>query len=107
MTFRSGMVLKNETKIPVEVNVFNSKLTFRIEPHEEISIPILSSYQDRLCIRPSSDFGYAWCSHENALFWKNLKKKNNHPIVECRSADTETPPFRYQVIADFVSQSET
>ncbi|KAJ3092913.1 hypothetical protein HK102_000456 [Quaeritorhiza haematococci] len=98
VTFRSAMVVANETRHTVEVIVVNAQGhrtagPFSVEPTKECSVPIERCYHDYIVVRPQG-FGFQW---SNPLpFWRDMQKEKAIPLVSCR-ADPQTSPFLFQI----------
>ncbi|KAI9208535.1 uncharacterized protein BJ171DRAFT_419574 [Polychytrium aggregatum] len=108
VTFRSVTVVQNETNLPLELMVVNSKKQmtsgiYNMEPGQECFIPIEASYCDSIMIRPHEGFGYKWSTER--LYWRDLQRDRFFPLVECPSYDVSTPVFRFQVNTIFHSRS--
>jgi vacuolar protein sorting-associated protein 13A/C len=74
VTFRSGKVIRNSTKIEIEIAMTRSSSekkpkAQRILPGEFYSIPIESAYHDSIYVRPA-DFGYKWSMQ--GIHWRDL-----------------------------------
>ncbi|KAJ3408710.1 hypothetical protein HDV05_004781 [Chytridiales sp. JEL 0842] len=110
VTFRSSTVIYNLTNISVDVIVINSRgqrvgVPVCLGPSEEFPIPIESSYYDKILIRPQESFGYGWSNE--TLYWRDWQPDVKSPIlVGCKSSDSSTAPFRFQVNIASTGQSQ-
>ncbi|KAI8823370.1 uncharacterized protein EV422DRAFT_352091 [Fimicolochytrium jonesii] len=99
VTFHSTVGFQNNTTVPLEVVVVNQRKQrvpghTALDPGQDYFLPIESSYNDLVQIRPAEGFGYDWCSE--LLNWRDLQKKEAS-LVTCRSMDPSAPAFRFQV----------
>lgn len=104
ITFRSPLVVENNTQIPVEVGVFSpeegSLLKIeKIPPGEARPAPIGAAFMHSLVVRPDQGFGYSWSNER--LFWKDLLKRPTRTIT-CRGESSEqSPPFYFRMNAAY------
>ncbi|KAL9586008.1 MAG: hypothetical protein Q9203_004021 [Teloschistes exilis] len=100
ITFRSPLVVENNTQIPVELGVFspeegNLLKIEKIPPGEGRPAPVGAAFMHSLVVRPDQGFGYAWSNER--LFWKDLLKRPTRTIT-CRGEGNEqSPPFYFQL----------
>jgi vacuolar protein sorting-associated protein 13A/C len=104
ITFRSPLLVENNTQIPVEVGVFSPdeghllKIE-KIPPGDARPAPVGSAFMHALIVRPDQGFGYTWSNER--LFWKDLLRRPTR-ILTCRGeSDNQAPPFYFQMHASF------
>ncbi|CEO60240.1 Putative Function: promotes endosomal cycling of TGN [Penicillium brasilianum] len=104
ITFRSPMLVENNTQIPVELGVFSPddghllKIE-KILPGDARPAPVGSAYLHSVVIRPDQGFGYDWSNER--LFWKDLMKRPTRTIKCVSEGGQQSPPFYFQVNATF------
>lgn len=104
ITFRSPLVVENNTQIPVEIGVFNPEEGHllkieKVAPGDARPAPVGAAYMHSLIVRPDQGFGYTWSNER--LFWKELLKRPTR-IITCRGeSDDESPPFYFQMHAAY------
>lgn len=104
ITFRSPLVVENNTQIPIELGVFSPDegLLVKIEkiaPGEARPSPVGAAFMHSLVIRPDPGFGYSWSKER--LFWKDLLKRPTGTI-SCKGEQQDSmPPFYFQMNAVF------
>ncbi|KAF2812089.1 vacuolar protein sorting-associated protein-like protein vps13 [Mytilinidion resinicola] len=104
ITFRSPLLVENNTQIPIELGVFSSEEGHllkieKIAPGDARPAPVGSAYMHSLVIRPDQGFGYTWSNER--LFWKDLLQRPTRTIT-CRGEQDDTsPPFYFQMHAAF------
>ncbi|KAL8703518.1 MAG: hypothetical protein Q9201_003303 [Fulgogasparrea decipioides] len=100
ITFRSPLLVENNTHIPVEIGVFSPEEGHllkieQIPPGEGRPAPVGAAFMHSLVVRPDQGFGYAWSNER--LFWKDLLKRPTRTIT-CRGEGNEqSPPFYFQL----------
>lgn len=104
ITFRSPLLVENNTQIPVELGVFDAQEGHllkieKIAPGESRPAPVGAAYMKSLLVRPDQGFGYAW-SLEN-LWWRDLLKRSTRTMTCNGENDKQTPPFYFQMNANF------
>ncbi|KAI5287431.1 hypothetical protein KEM54_006005 [Ascosphaera aggregata] len=111
ITFRSPIVVENNTQIPIELGIFSQEEghLLRIEkiaPGESRCAPVGSAYLHSLVVRPDQGFGYEWSNE--VLYWKDLLKRPTRSI-SCRSEHNprQQPPFYFQMHASYDSRDPT
>jgi len=107
ITFRSPLLVENNTQIPVELGVFSPgdghllKIE-KILPGDARPAPVGSAYLHSIVIRPDQGFGYDWSNER--LFWKELMRRPTRTI-KCDSENgQQSPPFYFQVNATYDSK---
>ncbi|CAK7241751.1 MAG: Vacuolar protein sorting-associated protein 13 [Sporothrix thermara] len=101
VTFRSPLVVENETQLPVEIGVYDAheghllKIE-KIAPGEARPAPVGAVYLKSLVVRPDSGFGFDWSTE--TLWWRDLLKRPTRTMV-CRGEHGES--FFFQVNANF------
>lgn len=104
ITFRSPLLVENNTQIPVELGVFspeegNILKIEKIPPGEGRPAPVGAAFMHSLIVRPDQGFGYAWSNER--LFWKDLLKRSTRTIT-CKGESTDqSPPFYFQMNATY------
>jgi vacuolar protein sorting-associated protein 13A/C len=104
ITFRSPLLVENNTQIPVEIGVFSPEEGHilkieKIAPGDARPAPVGAAYLHSLIVRPDQGFGYTWSSER--LFWKDLLKRPTRTITCRGDTDDQTPPFYFQMHAAF------
>ncbi|KAL8833621.1 MAG: hypothetical protein Q9170_004169 [Blastenia crenularia] len=100
ITFRSPLVVENNTQIPVELGVYSPEEGHllkieKIPPGEGRPAPVGAAFMHSLVVRPDQGFGYAWSNER--LFWKDLLKRPTRTIT-CKGEDNDSsPPFYFQL----------
>ena len=104
ITFRSPLLVENNTQIPIELGMFSPdeghllKID-KIAPGDARPAPIGSAYMHSIVIRPDQGFGYAWS--DERLFWKDLLKRPTRTITCRGEQDDQAPPFYFQMHAAY------
>ncbi|KAL8710768.1 MAG: hypothetical protein Q9220_004786 [cf. Caloplaca sp. 1 TL-2023] len=104
ITFRSPLVVENNTQIPVELGVYSPEEGHllkieKIPPGEGRPAPVGAAFMHSLVVRPDQGFGYTWSNER--LFWKDLLKRPTRTIT-CRGEGNEqSPPFYFQMNSSF------
>lgn len=104
ITFRSPLVVENNTQIPVEIGVFSPEEGHllkieKIPPSEARPAPVGAAFMHSLVVRPDQGFGYAWSTER--LFWKDLLKRPTRTITCRGESNEESPPFYFQMNTTF------
>lgn len=104
ITFRSPLLVENNTQIPVEIGVFSPEEGHllkieKIPPGKARPAPIGAAFMHSLVVRPDQGFGYSWSNER--LFWKDLLKRPTRTIT-CRGENNDqSPPFYFQMNASY------
>ena len=104
ITFRSPLVVENNTQIPVEVGVFSPEeghllKVEKIAPGDSRPAPVGAAFMHSLVVRPDQGFGYSWSTER--LFWKDILKRPTRTIT-CRGENNDqSPPFYFQMNASY------
>ena len=103
ITFRSPLLVENNTQIPVEIGVYSPEEGHllkieKIPPGDAKPAPVGAAFMHSLIVRPDQGFGYTWSSEK--LFWKDLLKRPTRTIA-CKGENNESPPFYFQLNAAF------
>ncbi|KAF1812213.1 vacuolar protein sorting-associated protein 13 [Eremomyces bilateralis CBS 781.70] len=104
ITFRSPLLVENNTQIPIELGVYNPdeghilKIE-KIPPGDARPAPVGAAYLHSLIVRPDQGFGYTWSSER--LFWGDLLKRQTRTITCHGEHDDHAPPFYFQMHANF------
>ena len=104
ITFRSPLVVENNTQIPVEIGVFspeegNLLKIEKVAPGDARPAPIGAAFMHSLVVRPDQGFGYAWSNER--LFWKDLLKRPTRSITCKGESNEQSPPFYFQMNASY------
>ncbi|KAH7083305.1 hypothetical protein BKA63DRAFT_599328 [Paraphoma chrysanthemicola] len=104
ITFRSPLLVENNTQIPIELGMFSPEdghllKIDKIAPGDARPAPIGSVYMHSIVVRPDQGFGYAWSNER--LFWKDLLKRPTRTITCRGEQDEQAPPFYFQLHAAF------
>lgn len=104
ITFRSPLVVENNTQIPVEMGVFSPEEGHllkieKIAPGEARPAPVGAAFMHSLVVRPDQGFGYSWSKER--LFWKDLLKRPTRTITCEGESNDQSPPFYFQLNATF------
>ncbi len=104
ITFRSPLLVENNTQIPIEVGVFspeegNLLKVEKVQPGESRPAPVGAAFMHSLLVRPDQGFGYNWSNQK--LFWKDLLKRNTRSITCNGENGEQTPPFYFQMNAKY------
>lgn len=104
ITFRSPLLVENNTQIPVEIGVFSPEEGHllkieKILPGEGRPAPVGAAFMHSLVIRPDQGFGYSWSNER--LFWKDLLKRPIRTITCKGESGDHSPPFYFQMNAAY------
>lgn len=104
ITFRSPLLVENNTQIPVEIGVFSPEEGHllkieKIAPGEARPSPIGAAFMHSLVVRPDQGFGYSWSNER--LFWKDLLKRPTRTITCKGESKEQSPPFYFQMNASY------
>ncbi|KAF2130259.1 vacuolar protein sorting-associated protein 13 [Dothidotthia symphoricarpi CBS 119687] len=104
ITFRSPLLVENNTQIPIELGMFSPEdghllKIDKIAPGDARPAPVGSVYMHSIVIRPDQGFGYAWSNER--LFWKDLLKRPTRTITCRGEQDEQAPPFYFQMHAAY------
>lgn len=107
ITFRSPLLVENNTQIPVELGVFSPSEGHllkieKILPGDARPAPVGSAYLHSVVVRPDQGFGYDWSNEQ--LFWKDLMKRPTRTVKCVSEGGQQSPPFYFQVNATFDSK---
>ncbi|KAE8377752.1 hypothetical protein BDV26DRAFT_262865 [Aspergillus bertholletiae] len=107
ITFRSPLVVENNTQIPVELGIFDSRdghllKIEKILPGDSRPAPVGAAYMHSLLIRPDQGFGYEWSNEQ--LHWKDLMRRPTRTIKCISESGQQAPPFYFQMNATFNSR---
>ncbi|KAI8888651.1 hypothetical protein K501DRAFT_320796 [Backusella circina FSU 941] len=101
VTIRSGFVIRNRTRVDIDVGVINPdgrRDIQKVLAGNEYAIPIENVNSHRFCIRPDEHYGYDWT--ENQFYWKDFLSPGTKPNIRCMNGQNNTPPFLFQVNAN-------
>ena len=104
ITFRSPLLVENNTQIPIEIGVFSPEEGHllkieKVPPGEGRPAPVGAAFMHSLVIRPDQGFGYTWSNER--LFWKDLLKRSTRTITCKGETDSSSPPFHFQMNAAY------
>jgi vacuolar protein sorting-associated protein 13A/C len=104
ITFRSPLLLENNTQIPVEMGVFSPEEGHllkieKILPGDARPAPVGAAYLHSLILRPDQGFGYDWSNEQ--LYWKGLLKRPTRTIKCMSESGQNSPPFHFQLNASY------
>ena len=104
ITFRSPLLVENNTQIPIEIGVFspeegNLLKIEKVAPGEGRPAPIGACFEHSLVLRPDQGFGYGWSNER--LFWKDLLKRPTRTITCQGETGDRSPPFYFQMNAAY------
>ncbi|KAJ5679341.1 hypothetical protein N7462_007585 [Penicillium macrosclerotiorum] len=107
ITFRSPLLVENNTQIPVELGVFSPEdghllKIEKILPGDARPAPVGSAYVHSVVIRPDQGFGYDWSNEQ--LFWKDLMRRPTRTVKCVSEGGQQSPPFYFQVNATYDSK---
>ncbi|KAF1998257.1 vacuolar protein sorting-associated protein-like protein vps13 [Amniculicola lignicola CBS 123094] len=104
ITFRSPLLVENNTQIPIELGIFSPEEGHllkieKIAPGDARPAPVGAAFMHSLVIRPDQGFGYTWSNER--LHWKDLLKRPTRTITCRGEQDDSSPPFYFQLHAAF------
>ena len=104
ITFRSPLLVENNTQIPIELGVFSPEEGHllkieKILPGEGRPAPVGAAFKHSLVVRPDQGFGYSWSNER--LYWKDLLKRSIRTITCKGESRDQSPPFHFQMSANF------
>ncbi|GIK03206.1 hypothetical protein Aspvir_007275 [Aspergillus viridinutans] len=104
ITFRSPLLIENNTQIPVELGILNHKEGHllkieKILPGEARPAPVGAAYLHSVLIRPDQGFGYEWSTEP--LHWKALVRRPTRTIKCISESGQQAPPFYFQMNATY------
>lgn len=104
ITFRSPLLVENNTQIPIEIGVFspeegNLLKIEKVAPGEGRPAPIGACFEHSLVLRPDQGFGYGWSNER--LFWKDLIKRPIRTLTCQGETGDRSPPFHFQMKASY------
>lgn len=107
ITFRSPLLIENNTQIPVELGIYNPNdghllKIEKILPGDARPAPVGAAYMHSVVVRPDQGFGYDWSNEQ--LYWKDLLKRPTRTIKCLSENGQQSPPFYFQMHAAFDSK---
>ncbi|KAF2203968.1 vacuolar protein sorting-associated protein-like protein vps13 [Delitschia confertaspora ATCC 74209] len=104
ITFRSPLLVENNTQIPVEVGIYSPEdghllKIEKVAPGDARPAPVGAAFMHSVVVRPDQGFGYTWSNER--LFWKDLLKRPTRTITCRGEQDDHSPPFYFQMHAAF------
>lgn len=102
ITFRSPLLVENNTQIPIEMGVYDHKeghllKVDKVPPGQSRPAPIGAAYLKQLLVRPGEGFGYGWST--DSLWWRDLLRRPKRTISCEGESDDSLPPFYFQMNA--------
>jgi vacuolar protein sorting-associated protein 13A/C len=102
ITFRSPLLVENNTHIPVDMGIFSPEEGHilkieRIPPGDARPAPVGAAYKHSIIIRPDPGFSYTWSNER--LFWKDLLRRPTRAITCRHESDSNSPAFYFQMNA--------
>lgn len=104
ITFRSPLLVENNTQIPVELGVYSPdeghllKIE-KILPGDARPAPVGAAFMHSVVVRPDQGFGYDWSNEQ--LHWKDLLRRPTRTIKCLSENGQQSPPFYFQMNATF------
>ncbi|MCJ1472238.1 hypothetical protein MMC13_000885 [Lambiella insularis] len=103
ITFRSPLLVENNTQIPIELGVFSPEEGHllkieKVAPGEARPAPVGAAFKHSLVVRPDQGFGYGWSNER--LFWQDLLKRSTRTITCKGESGDQSPPFHFQMNAN-------
>ena len=104
ITFRSPLLVENNTQIPIEIGVFSPEEGHllkieKIPPGDSRPAPVGAAFKHSLVVRPDQGFGYTWSNER--LFWQDLLKRSTRTITCKGESGNQSPPFHFQMKANY------
>lgn len=104
ITFRSPLVIENNTQIPVELGIYSPSEGHllkieKILPGDARPAPVGAAYMHSVVIRPDQGFGYEWSNEP--LHWKDLLRRPTRTIKCLSDNGQQSPPFYFQMNATY------
>jgi vacuolar protein sorting-associated protein 13A/C len=104
ITFRSPLLLENNTQIPIELGIFSPEEGHllkieKVAPGDARPAPVGAAFLHSIVVRPDQGFGYAWSNER--LHWKDLLKRPTRTITCRGEQDEQSPPFYFQLHASY------
>ncbi|KAK6330143.1 hypothetical protein TWF730_004642 [Orbilia blumenaviensis] len=105
ITFRSPLLVENNTQIPIELGILDSGRThiariYKIKPGGAHPFPVEAAFYSSAVVRPDAGFGYSWS--ESRIYWEDLRGAPTQ-MLTCRNGEeaAAAPPFYFHVHANF------
>ncbi|KAF8453095.1 hypothetical protein BGX38DRAFT_1249760 [Terfezia claveryi] len=108
ITFRSPMLISNNTQISIELGILDKELRniikiYKIAPGDSQPAPIELAYTNNFVVRPDPGFGFTWS--QDRLFWRDLIRQPTRSFV-CRATEPQnTTPFCFHMHANIRKNS--
>ncbi|KAI9014452.1 hypothetical protein CLU79DRAFT_890124 [Phycomyces nitens] len=101
VTFRSGLLLHNQTKSVLEAQVVSYDMkplcaSWKLEPSEKQAVPIELAFNNWITVRPSEE--YEW---SNKLYWSDIMNPKFPKDVFCKSINSAKPDYIIQLSGKF------
>lgn len=103
ITFRSPLLVMNNTQIPVELGIFDAQEGHllkieKIAPGDSRPAPVGAAFLKSLLVRPDQGFGYAWSTE--SLWWRDLLQRPSRTMTCKGEQDKNAPAFYFQTHAE-------
>ncbi|KAF2471810.1 vacuolar protein sorting-associated protein 13 [Lindgomyces ingoldianus] len=104
ITFRSPLLVENNTQIPVELGIYSPEEGHllkieKVAPGDARPAPVGAAFMHSIVVRPDQGFGYTWSNER--LFWKDLLRRPTRTITCRGEQDDQSPPFYFQMHAAY------
>ncbi|KAJ9257565.1 hypothetical protein DTO212C5_8850 [Paecilomyces variotii] len=104
ITFRSPLLVENNTQIPVEMGVYSPEEGHllkieKILPGDSRPAPVGAAYMHSVVVRPDQGFGYDWSTDQ--LYWKELLRRPTRTLTCLSDNGQQSPPFYFQMNASY------
>ncbi|KAF2866909.1 hypothetical protein BDV95DRAFT_611203 [Massariosphaeria phaeospora] len=104
ITFRSPLLLENNTQIPIELGIYSPEEGHllkieKVAPGDARPAPVGAAFLHSIVVRPDQGFGYTWSNER--LHWKDLLKRPTRTITCEGEQDDQSPPFYFQLHAAY------
>ncbi|KAK6342601.1 hypothetical protein TWF718_007998 [Orbilia javanica] len=103
ITFRSPLLVENNTQIPIELGILDSGRThiariYKIKPGGAHPFPVEAAFYSSAVVRPDAGFGYSWS--DSRIYWEDLRGAPTQ-MLTCRNEEEAAPPFYFHIHANF------
>ncbi|KAF3086913.1 hypothetical protein TWF102_010860 [Orbilia oligospora] len=103
ITFRSPLLVENNTQIPIELGILDSGRThvariYKIKPGGAHPFPVEAAFYSSAVVRPDAGFGYSWS--DSRIYWEDLRGAPTQ-MLTCRNEEEAAPPFYFHIHASF------
>ncbi|EPS41948.1 hypothetical protein H072_4103 [Dactylellina haptotyla CBS 200.50] len=103
ITFRSPLLVENNTQIPIELGILDSARThvarlYKIKPGDARPFPIEAAFYSSAVVRPDAGFGYSWS--DGRIYWEDLRGTPTQ-MLTCKNEEEAAPPFYFHMHANY------